>query len=162
MYRIWVITLPFQHINPESEVEKCHSQDGKRVGSSLVIHDWSSFALGAASACEFDAVKRVNENDFCTPQIVNGTMCQNLRTTYPKQGFLIWVTLHIDSAKADNPDFLKFAGMGIDMEIWSMESDYYQDNLEWKSTVHTFLGQTTFFPIYSDLRQRGSSSGPFS
>jgi hypothetical protein len=39
-------------------------QEGKRVGSNFDIHDCSSFALGAASACELDAVKRVNENGF--------------------------------------------------------------------------------------------------
>lgn len=35
----------------------------------------------------------------------------------------MWVTLNIDSAKADNPDLLEFIGMGIDMEIWPMETD---------------------------------------
>lgn len=39
-------------------------QRGKRVGSSFVIHAFTSLRLGAASACELDDVKRVNENGF--------------------------------------------------------------------------------------------------
>lgn len=38
--------------------------EDSRVGSSLVIHDCSSLAFGAAKACEFDAVKSVKENGF--------------------------------------------------------------------------------------------------
>ena len=41
------------------------AQEGRRVGSSLLTHDCSSFALGAASAYEFDAVNNVNVNFFC-------------------------------------------------------------------------------------------------
>jgi hypothetical protein len=33
---------------------------GIRVGSSLAIHDRNSFGLGAAKACELDAVNNVN------------------------------------------------------------------------------------------------------
>ena len=40
------------------------NQDGRRVGSSLVIHDCSSLKLGAASACELEDVNSVNENGF--------------------------------------------------------------------------------------------------
>ena len=40
----------------------CH--EGIRVGSSLLIHDCSSFALGAERAYEFEAVKRVNMKRF--------------------------------------------------------------------------------------------------
>ena len=38
----------------------------RRVGSSLLIHDWSSLALGAARAYELEAVKSVNVNFFCS------------------------------------------------------------------------------------------------
>lgn len=41
-----------------------HLYEGRRVGSSLVIHKRSSLALGAARAYEFDEVKRVNMNFF--------------------------------------------------------------------------------------------------
>lgn len=40
------------------------NQEGRRVGSSLVIHDCSSLKLGAASACELEDVNSVNENGF--------------------------------------------------------------------------------------------------
>jgi hypothetical protein len=40
------------------------NQEGRRVGSSLVVHDCSSLRLGAASACELEDVNRVNENGF--------------------------------------------------------------------------------------------------
>ena len=41
------------------------NHQGRRVGSNLLVHDCSSFRLGAASACELDEVKRVNEKGFC-------------------------------------------------------------------------------------------------
>lgn len=40
--------------------------EGRRVGSSLDVHAWSSLKLGAASAYEFEEVKSVKVNFFCT------------------------------------------------------------------------------------------------
>jgi hypothetical protein len=37
--------------------------------------------------------------------------------TYPKQGFLDWITFNINSSEADNPHFLKFIGVSVDVEI---------------------------------------------
>ena len=45
--------------------------EGRRVGSSFVVHDKSSLALGAARAYEFDEVKRVNANFFCKAREVS-------------------------------------------------------------------------------------------
>jgi hypothetical protein len=48
---------------PDQRQKQC-DQDGKRVGSSLVVHARNSLRLGAASACEFEEVKSVNVNGF--------------------------------------------------------------------------------------------------
>jgi hypothetical protein len=39
--------------------------------------------------------------------------------TYPKQKFLLRITLNIDSSKTDDSRLLCLIGMGINMEIWS-------------------------------------------
>ena len=54
-----------EFIRTDGVLNGVSAQEGRRVGSSLLTHDCSSFALGAASAYEFDAVNNVNVNFFC-------------------------------------------------------------------------------------------------
>lgn len=51
--------------NSTIQIGKDQVDDGKRVGSSFELHECSSLRFGAASAWEFDDVKRVNEKGFC-------------------------------------------------------------------------------------------------
>lgn len=60
--RVWAIAM--FPVNYDSTEKNKKSQEIKRVGSNFVIHELSSFWLGAESACELEEVKSVNENGF--------------------------------------------------------------------------------------------------
>ena len=95
------------------------------MGSSLLVHDWSSLALGAARAYELEAVKSVNVNFFCSQRkhVLINTQEQPKQSqklsAYPKQHLHIRVTLDVDGIQVDHTPLLQLIGMGVHVQIGS-------------------------------------------
>jgi hypothetical protein len=94
------------------------------VGSSLLVHDWSSLALGAARAYELEAVKRVSVNFFCSHRKVLFVNTQSERSkrklsTHPEQHFHIRVTLDVDRVQVDYTLLLQLVRVSVHVQVRS-------------------------------------------
>lgn len=91
--------------------------EGSRVGSSFEVHAWSSFWLGAASAYEFEDVKRVNVNFFWITRTMNVYPRRRIDGAYPKEHLHLRIALDVHARQADHADLLDLVRVRVHVQV---------------------------------------------